>query len=165
MYWITWRKKIPIGTTKCCSHGPTARHWNLYTCIHTAERSVSSIFFILLQLRFLLFYNWPFLMVPYTFQNLELKVKYKTLMMARPMLSSKSECIGACDNRVQNTVRESWLVWLSGLSASIWPKGWNQWVACSIPSLGHIPGVPGGELCERQPQIDVSLSFTPPSPL
>ena len=58
-------------------------------------------------------------MVPYTFQNLELKVKYKTLMMARPMLSSESECIGACDNRVQNTVRESWLVWLSGLSASI----------------------------------------------
>ena len=47
------------------------------------------------------------------------------------------------------------LVWLSGLSAGLWPKGslvWflvrtHAWVAGQVPSMGH----------KRQPHIDVSL--------
>ena len=51
-----------------------------------------------------------------------------------------------------------WLVWLSGLSASLQTKGSlvqfpvraHAWVAGQVPSGGRVPS-------ERQPHIDISL--------
>ena len=55
-----------------------------------------------------------------------------------------------------------WLVWLSGLSASLRTKG--LLVRFPVRALAWVVGqAPGGGAHERQPHIDVSLPFSLPS--
>ena len=67
------------------------------------------------------------------------------------------------EKRFKKNEERLWLVWLSGLSTGLQTKGLqvpfsvraHAWVAGQVPSRGH----------ERQPHIDVSLSFSLPSSL